>query len=158
MNRCSIARVCPACGKVHNYPNKQGYCEKHAMQLKRFGKLLDSNSRSIYDPNEYRVEGNTTYIYVYDKRGNKLPQEIIIDTEDLSKLIQYKIFLQHKSKGNLYYGMFNIERNKKIAIPARLPKYATIAKDERIENISSGTYVVTSDGTINGTYVGIITI
>ena len=31
-------------------------------------------------------------------------------------------------------------------------------KDERIENISSGTYVVTSDGTINGTYVGIITI
>lgn len=48
--------------------------------------------------------------------------------------------------------------NKKIAIPARLPKYATIAKDERIENISSGTYVVTSDGTINGTYVGIITI
>lgn len=48
--------------------------------------------------------------------------------------------------------------NKKIAIPARLPKYAAIAKDERIENISSGTYVVTSDGTINGAYVGIITI
>lgn len=48
--------------------------------------------------------------------------------------------------------------NKKIAIPARLPKYATIAKDERIENISSGTYVVTSDGTVNGSYVGIITI
>ena len=48
--------------------------------------------------------------------------------------------------------------NKKIAIPARLPKYATIAKDERIENISSGTYVVTSDGTVTGTYVGIITI
>lgn len=48
--------------------------------------------------------------------------------------------------------------NKKIAIPVRLPRYATIAKDERIENIGSGTYVVTSDGTINGTYVGIITI
>ena len=125
MNRCSIARVCPACGKVHNYPNKQGYCEKHAMQLKRFGKLLDSNSRSIYDPNEYRVEGNTTYIYVYDKRGNKLPQEIIIDTEDLSKLIQYKIFLQHKSKGNLYYGMCNIERNKKIAIHKMLCESST---------------------------------
>ena len=46
--------------------------------------------------------------------------------------------------------------NKKIAVPARLPKYATIAKDERIENVSSGTYVVTSDGTINGSYLGLI--
>lgn len=48
--------------------------------------------------------------------------------------------------------------NKKIAIPARLPKYVTIAKDERIENISSGIYVVTSDGTVTGTYVGLIII
>lgn len=48
--------------------------------------------------------------------------------------------------------------NKKIAIPARLPKYATIAKDERIENISSGIYVVTSDGTVTSTYVGLIII
>lgn len=46
--------------------------------------------------------------------------------------------------------------NKKIVVPARLPKYATIAKDERIENVSSGTYVVTSDGTINGSYLGLI--
>ena len=46
--------------------------------------------------------------------------------------------------------------NKKIVVPARLPKYTTIAKDERIENVSSGTYVVTSDGTINGSYLGLI--
>jgi hypothetical protein len=32
--------------------------------------------------------------------------------------------------------------NKKIDIPARLPKYQTISKLERIENISNGTYIV----------------
>lgn len=46
--------------------------------------------------------------------------------------------------------------NKKIVVPAKLPKYLTIAKDERIENISAGTYIVTSDGTNNGSYIGIL--
>ncbi len=45
--------------------------------------------------------------------------------------------------------------NKKIVCPERLPKYATVAKDEKIENVGNGLYVVTSDGSINGTYIGI---
>ena len=48
--------------------------------------------------------------------------------------------------------------NKKIAVPTRLPKFQTIAKDERIENISSGIYVVTSDGSDKGNYLGILII
>lgn len=126
-NKTSIIKVCPACGKVHSYANKLGYCEKHAMQLKRFGKLLDTNSRSIYDPNEYRVEGDITYIYVYDKRGNKLPQEVIVDTEDLGRIIKYKVYLAYKSKDNSYYGMCNISRNNKIAVHRLLcESYTTV--------------------------------
>lgn len=46
--------------------------------------------------------------------------------------------------------------NKKIAIPARLPKYSTVAKDTRLDTVSKGIYVVTSDGTPSGTYLGIL--
>ncbi len=46
--------------------------------------------------------------------------------------------------------------NKKIACPTRLPKYQTVSKEDRTKNIGKGTYVVTSDGTANGTYLGIL--
>ena len=43
---------------------------------------------------------------------------------------------------------------KKIEIPARLPKYSTVSKLDRIEEISSGTYIVLDDKT--GAYSGIL--
>lgn len=46
--------------------------------------------------------------------------------------------------------------NKKIAIPARLPKYKYVSKTDRMDNISSGIYIVTEDGTPTGNYVGIL--
>ena len=46
--------------------------------------------------------------------------------------------------------------NKKVNVPTKLPKYKYIAKDERMENVSKDTYIVTSDGTSNGTYVGLL--
>ena len=48
--------------------------------------------------------------------------------------------------------------NKKIAVPARLPKYHYMDKMERIENIVPGLYIVTSDGTENGDFLGILTL
>ena len=45
---------------------------------------------------------------------------------------------------------------KKAVIPARLPKYKYVDKNERIENLGSGTYIVTSTGKSDGTYAGII--
>lgn len=68
-----------------------------------------------------------------------------IETKDGLYLVTKDILIHNLAIGN-----------KKIAVPARLPKYNTVAKDERIENLGSGTYVVTSDGTINGTYIGIL--
>lgn len=110
-------RVCPACGKEHSYTgNKDGYCEKHYYQLLRYGKLLDNSSRSIYDPNEYRIEGETSYISVYDKRGIKLPEEVIVDTEDLNKVIQFKIYLKQSNKSLYPYAWINIARNNKLLL------------------------------------------
>lgn len=109
-------RVCPCCGKVHNFSCKKNYCEKHYTQLLRYGKFLDNNSRSIYDSNEYRTEGDITYISVYDKRGNKLDKEVIIDTKNISIILKYKVYLRTSKKGNLYYAYCNIARNKKIKV------------------------------------------
>lgn len=110
-------KICPACNKEHYYSgNKDGYCEKHYYQLLRYGKLLDNSPRSIYDPNEYRTEGEVTYISVYDKRGIKLPEEVIIDTEDLQKIIQFKIYLRQSNKSLYPYAWINVARNKKLLL------------------------------------------
>lgn len=46
--------------------------------------------------------------------------------------------------------------NKKIIPPTRLPKYNYTTKTERIDNLSNGIYIVTSTGTIDGDYIGIL--
>lgn len=109
-------RVCPVCSKVHTYECKEGYCEKHYCQLLRYGKFLDNSPRSIYDSNEYRTEGNVTYISVYDKRGVKLDQEVIIDTKYAPEILKYKVYIRTSKKGNLPYAYCNIARNKKMKI------------------------------------------
>lgn len=107
-------KVCPACGKLHTYCNKAGYCVKHAKQIYLYGHVLDRIPRSIYDPNEYRVEGNSCYISVYDKIGNKLDKEVIIDTEDMSRILRYKVYV-YQADGN-WYAKCNIARNIKVPV------------------------------------------
>ena len=60
-------------------------------------------------------------------------------------LVDKDIYINQLAKGN-----------KKIIPPARLPKYNYTIRTERIENLSEGIYIVTSDGTSNGIYNGII--
>lgn len=115
-NKITIQRVCPACGKLHNYANSENYCEKHAMQLKRYGKLLDNSPRSIFDPNEYRIEGDICYISVYNKHGEKLSEEVIIDTEDIPNILKYKVYIRFHKRGGKYYAYCNVARNKKIKV------------------------------------------
>lgn len=109
-------RVCPVCGKVHNYSCKEGYCQKHYYQKLRYGKFLDNNPRSIYDPNEYRVEGEVTYISLYDKRGVKLDKEAVIDTKNIPVILKYKIYLRDNNRSNIPYAYCNVARNVKIPI------------------------------------------
>lgn len=109
-------RVCPACGKVHDFSCKEGYCEKHYTQLLRYGKLLDNSSRSIYDSNEYRIEGDITYISVYDKRGIKLPYEVLIDTKYAPEILKYKTYIRTSNRGNNPYAYCNVGRNEKVKL------------------------------------------
>lgn len=65
------------------------YCNKHYRQFKKYGRVLDTNPRTIYDPNEYHINGDITTIDLYDKHCNKIA-EAIIDTEDLNKIKHIK--------------------------------------------------------------------
>ena len=111
-----INRICPVCGKVHTFASKSNLCSKHYEQMKDYGRFLDNSPRSIYDPNEYRTEGDTTYISCYDKRGIKVPEEVIIDTKNIEKVLKYKIYLRYHKKGGALYAYANVSRNNKIKV------------------------------------------
>lgn len=108
-------RVCPQCGKLHTFTSKDNYCEKHYYQLLRYNRFLDNSSRSIYDPNEYRVDGEITYISVYDKKGVKLDKEVIIDTKYIPLILKYKVYLR-TAKGGGWYAYCNVARNNKVKV------------------------------------------
>lgn len=135
-------RVCPICNKVHTFVCKDNYCEKHYYQILRYGRVLDNSPRSIYDSNEYRVEGDTTYISVYDKRGVKLDKEVIINTKYAPLILKYKVYIRISKKGNLPYAYCNVARNKKVKIHQIIcPSISTVdhingnTLDNREENL-----------------------
>lgn len=80
--------TCDICGrKMFRKIRSHGhtFCDKHYKQFKKYGKCLDANPRTMYDRNEYHINGNITYIDLYDKNCNVIAQAII-DTEDLEKV------------------------------------------------------------------------
>lgn len=120
-------KVCPICGKLHTFNSKENLCMKHYYQKIRYGKFLDNTPRSIYDPNEYRIEGDITYIYVYDKHGIKLPQEVIIDTKNINIILKYKVYIHTNIKNGDIYAYCNISRNKKVKVhQIILPTHLTV--------------------------------
>lgn len=77
-----MKKYCRVCGREENRLSKDFLCEKHQQQIKEYGYTLDENPRSENDLNEIRIEGNRTFITLYDKFQEKLEEEVIIDTED----------------------------------------------------------------------------
>lgn len=67
-------------------------------------------------------------------------------TEQVIYLVDSDILVANLAKGN-----------KKIEVPKRLPKYQYCKKDDRIDGLK-GIYIVTSDGTEKGKYLGILNI
>ena len=100
--------ICSYCGKnekeVSIRKNFQ-LCERHYRQKLKYG----YNFRTIYDPNEIIIEGDISYICLYDKKGNTIAKTIV-DTEDLTILVGKKL---HYSRG---YAIFSIKRNIKCPI------------------------------------------
>ncbi len=61
------------------------YCNKHYKQIKKYGRALDKNPRTVLDKNEFHICGDVTYIDLYNKNCEVIAQAMI-DTEDLSKV------------------------------------------------------------------------
>ena len=68
------------------------YCDKHYKQMKKYGHPLDTNPRTVFDRNEYRIENGVAYIDLYDHDCNKIA-ETMIDAEDIDKVkyIKWKL-------------------------------------------------------------------
>jgi hypothetical protein len=78
----------------------EGYnlCRKHYKQFVKYGKCLDSNQRTINDPNEFEIIGNIVEVQTYDKLGN--PKYIFtISIEDLELVVKYKWAYKEKING-----------------------------------------------------------
>jgi len=74
-------RICQVDGcnkKIHG----RDYCRRHYDQWNRHGKIF---KRTVYDPNEFIIEGDICKIKLYDQKGN-YKAEAIIDAEDYGKV------------------------------------------------------------------------
>lgn len=93
-------RICPQCGRIHFSTNY--LCPKHSSQLRLYGKFLDNNPRTIYDPNEIRIKGDYAEVDVYDKQAN-VSNTFIIDIEDVPLISRYKWGAKYYKKDKVWY-------------------------------------------------------
>lgn len=89
-------RYCDVCGvssetKKITYNSVAGMClcSKHFQQFLRFGKFMDQNKQTVYDPNEIRVYEDHAEIDCYDHYGN-VDYTYMIDVEDVELAKKYK--------------------------------------------------------------------
>ena len=83
---------CEICGREQDKLRSiKGYhlCSKHYAQFYHYGKFLDSSSRTEKDLNEIIIEGDVARIQLYDRQQNVIG-EVLIDTEDVNKVKNYK--------------------------------------------------------------------
>lgn len=74
---------CKACGRKHNGKYSATYCRKHQYQLSKYGKILDSNPRTKFDPNEFRFIGdNLVEFDTYKLPSLEVYKTYTIDAED----------------------------------------------------------------------------
>lgn len=86
-------RICCICGKSCNEGKSHefvhGMCRKHYEQMRRFGKTLDTNSRTVWDPNEIRILDEYAEIDTYTSTGEVF-NTFKLDIEDIPLLEGHK--------------------------------------------------------------------
>lgn len=81
---------CVVCGRQIVGKHSVEYCKKHHHQLKTYGRFLDNNPRTKFDPNEFRFIGDDTVEFdTYDSLGNVVAT-YKIDAEDYPIVSQFK--------------------------------------------------------------------
>lgn len=126
-------RICPQCGRVHFSTNL--LCNKHSRQIRDFGKFLDNNPRTIYDPNEIRILKDYAEVDVYDKQAN-VSQTFIIDIEDVPIVARYKWGAKYYKKDKLWYiACIDTKTHKHIYLHHLLMDFPT----ETVDHINGNT-------------------
>lgn len=102
---------CDVCGKEVTKSNYNGIklldntivrvCGKHYAQYRKFGKFLDKSPKSIYDVNDFKVEGDIACLYTCHRNGD-VSGYFIIDKIDLDNVIIRKWRLWN---GRFYTGV-----------------------------------------------------
>jgi len=100
-------KVCKVCGKVCNdshgsFNGITSMCRKHYDQFKKYGRTLDTNPRTVWDPNEIRVMGNYAEIDTYTNTGEVL-NTFKLDIEDTPLLQGHKWRTVFKGKRKVPY-------------------------------------------------------
>lgn len=88
---CDICGITSESGKrvLNRHEYNMCMCEKHYQQMLRFGKTLDTNPRTIFDPNEIRITGDTVEMDCYDNIGNVIATTLL-DKEDIDIILGKK--------------------------------------------------------------------
>lgn len=81
---------CVVCGRKIEGKHSIKYCKKHHWQIQKYGKVLDNNPRTKFDPNEFRFIGNDIVEFdTYDVNGN-VASTYKIDAEDYPLVSRFK--------------------------------------------------------------------
>lgn len=81
-------RTCDICDSNHHVIYHEGkyYCLRHYSQIKNLGGLKE---KTVFDRNDYIVDGDIAYIILRNKKQEETGRAII-DVEDLDLVIKYK--------------------------------------------------------------------
>lgn len=82
---------CEVCGRKHSGRHSSHYCRKHQLQIEKYGKALDCDSRNKFDANEFRfIENNCVEFDTYKNVTCEKDETFIIDAEDYPIVSKYK--------------------------------------------------------------------
>lgn len=100
-------KKCVVCGREYK-GNKTGHgmCEKHYQQYRKYGKVLDTNPRTRFDPNEIVEYEDYAEIVLYNKDCEEIARGLI-DLDDIDKVRNSKWYLKNngyiiRSRDNLH--------------------------------------------------------
>jgi hypothetical protein len=105
-------KICPVCGKLHTNPSSN-MCYKHYSQIKKYGKIMCANSRTIFDMNEIRVCDGFGEVDTYDQFGNVL-KTFKFDLEDMPVICKHKWQCVTKGKDIKSYYLVTTEKKQRI--------------------------------------------
>ena len=105
-------KICTICGKIHNNPESE-MCYKHFLQVKKYGKIVNSSPRTVHDPNEIRILRDYCEIDTYDQFGIVL-KTFKFDHDDLPIISKYKWQCVTKGKNIKSYYLVTTKDKKRI--------------------------------------------